>query len=262
MEKNNNCDQPLDGVGQEIWSYLIKNWSTNVTELPRLELLAILIGVRAVQFVITQLEFENVPITVWSDSKFALHWIKNHSRLLLVSIQNRMEEIRKTKASFRYIPSKDNLVDIATRGISPIRLRNCESWWKGPLWLSKKESKWPQWKYEFNEEYENEGISKSSTTMNTTKVIVDRKFRLVDANRFSTWSRLWRTTARVLKFMKIISKEKFTCLKDVSKKPLITTLDREPAMRVLITQAQLEEMTEKEIVKWKVYYHEIDHYWK
>ncbi|VBB34222.1 unnamed protein product [Acanthocheilonema viteae] len=62
--------------------------------------------------------------------------------------------------------------------------------------------------------------------------------------------------------MKIISKEKFTCLKDVSKKPLITTLDREPAMRVLITQAQLEEMTEKEIVKWKVYYHEIDHYWK
>ncbi|VBB34535.1 unnamed protein product, partial [Acanthocheilonema viteae] len=35
----------------------------------RLELLAILIGVRAVQFVINQLQFENVSITLWSDSK-------------------------------------------------------------------------------------------------------------------------------------------------------------------------------------------------
>lgn len=56
--------------------------------IPRLELLAVLIGVRAVQFVIKQMELENIDVTLWSDSKCALHWIKNHSRLLPKFVQN------------------------------------------------------------------------------------------------------------------------------------------------------------------------------
>ncbi|VDN01939.1 unnamed protein product, partial [Onchocerca ochengi] len=50
--------------------------------IPKAELLAILTGVRAVKFVIKQLDFENAKVTLWSDSRCALHWIQNQSRLL------------------------------------------------------------------------------------------------------------------------------------------------------------------------------------
>ncbi|VBB34816.1 unnamed protein product [Acanthocheilonema viteae] len=48
--------------------------------IPKLVLLAILIGVRALQFVIKQLELETTKVTLWSDSRCALHWIKNQTR--------------------------------------------------------------------------------------------------------------------------------------------------------------------------------------
>ncbi|EJW71152.1 pao retrotransposon peptidase, partial [Wuchereria bancrofti] len=67
------------------------------TSIPRLELLAILIGVRAVKFVKEQLEYQDAPIILWSDSRCALHWVWNHSQLLPKCIQNRVEEIRKAK---------------------------------------------------------------------------------------------------------------------------------------------------------------------
>uniref|UniRef100_A0A1I7VNN2 DUF1758 domain-containing protein n=1 Tax=Loa loa TaxID=7209 RepID=A0A1I7VNN2_LOALO len=59
--------------------------------IPKLELLAILIGVRATKFIIKQLEIEDVRVTLWSDSRCALQWIKNRSRLLLKFIQNRID---------------------------------------------------------------------------------------------------------------------------------------------------------------------------
>uniref|UniRef100_A0AAF5Q4M9 DUF5641 domain-containing protein n=1 Tax=Wuchereria bancrofti TaxID=6293 RepID=A0AAF5Q4M9_WUCBA len=83
--------------------------------VPRLELLSVLIGVRATQFVLKQLELKDVPVTLWSDSKCALFWIKNYSRLLPRFVQNRVEEIRKADFTFRYIPSAHNPVDVATR---------------------------------------------------------------------------------------------------------------------------------------------------
>ncbi|VDN54258.1 unnamed protein product [Dracunculus medinensis] len=83
--------------------------------IPKLELLAILIGVRAAQFVIKQLEFENAQVILWSDSRCALHWTQNHSRLLPRFIQNRVEEIRKAKFAYRYIRSECNIRSESSR---------------------------------------------------------------------------------------------------------------------------------------------------
>ncbi|VBB29654.1 unnamed protein product [Acanthocheilonema viteae] len=43
-------------------------------------------------------------------------------KLLPTFVQNRVEEIRKSKFLFRYIPSEHNPVDIATKGLSPKKL--------------------------------------------------------------------------------------------------------------------------------------------
>uniref|UniRef100_A0A8R1XPG9 DUF5641 domain-containing protein n=1 Tax=Onchocerca volvulus TaxID=6282 RepID=A0A8R1XPG9_ONCVO len=67
--------------------------------IPRLELLAMLIGVRAAQFVIRQLELEKIRTTL----------------------------------------CEHNPVDIATKGISPKELKSCNLWWKGPTWLKEEE---------------------------------------------------------------------------------------------------------------------------
>ncbi|VDN05276.1 unnamed protein product, partial [Onchocerca ochengi] len=40
--------------------------------IPKLELLAILVGVRATKFIVKQLETEDVRVTLWTDSQCAL----------------------------------------------------------------------------------------------------------------------------------------------------------------------------------------------
>lgn len=84
-----------------------------------MELLAILIGVRAAQFIKNRLEIKDLQIIHWSDSKCALHWIQNHLRLLPKFVQNRADEIRKANLLFRYIPNKHNPADVATKGTTP-----------------------------------------------------------------------------------------------------------------------------------------------
>ncbi|MCP9263590.1 Integrase core domain containing protein [Dirofilaria immitis] len=205
--------------------------------IPRLELLAIIVGVRAVHFVINQLNLEKVPVTLWSDSKCALHWIQNCSRLLPKFVQNRVEEIRKAKFLLRYIPSKYNPVDIATKGLSLAKLGNYETWWNGPSWLAKEETNWPQWEYNF------EG--------------------LIDASRFSKWSRLLRATALGVEIHKFHNKGKPSRLHSLSDvRSQLTVADLILANTVLIKQAQSEGITEEEINKWNLYYDERDGYWK
>ena len=36
---------------------------------------------------------------------------------------------------WRYVPTKDNPADCASRGLMPEQLVNYELWWKGPQWL-------------------------------------------------------------------------------------------------------------------------------
>ncbi|VIO86184.1 Uncharacterized protein BM_BM17910 [Brugia malayi] len=93
--------------------------------IPRLELLSVLIGVRAAQFVLKQLNLENNEVTLWTDSKCVLYWIQNYTKLLPRFVQNRIEEIRKSNFELKYIPSDQNPADIATKGVSPLKLQNC-----------------------------------------------------------------------------------------------------------------------------------------
>lgn len=219
--------------------------------IPRLELLAILIGVRMVQFVLKQKELEDVITILWSDSQCALHWVHNSSRLLPTFIQNRVEEIRKAKIHFRYIPSEQNPADIATKGISPNKLKGYDLWWKGPKWLTENESKWPQWKYNYNEDYQDEEI----VAHITEPIIINKHFGILDASRFSKWSRLIRTTGWVLKFIRLTMKREIPWLKMATKeKNILTTQDYELSEIVLFKQAQSEGVTKDEIIKWNLFY--------
>ena len=90
--------------------------------IPRLELLGVLIGVRALKFVEKELHLPVNSKVLWTDSQCVLHW-KQTAKPLPVFIANRIKETRASQGTcFKYVPSEHNPADIATRGQSPSEL--------------------------------------------------------------------------------------------------------------------------------------------
>ena len=107
--------------------------------IPRLELMAVLIGVRCVKFVKEQLKISVEGIDIWTDIQCVLKWLKSEK-----NVRIRVKEITSDKdITFHYITSKDNPADIATRGSDMQSLSCNQLWWHGPNWLKKPEKEWP-----------------------------------------------------------------------------------------------------------------------
>lgn len=62
--------------------------------IPRSKFLGMFMRVWAGRFIVSQLHLEDTEVTLWSDSKCALYSIRDHSRLVLRFMQNRVEEMR------------------------------------------------------------------------------------------------------------------------------------------------------------------------
>ena len=113
--------------------------------IPRLELMALLIGTRVTNFVTKELMLDISKTTILTDSQCVLHWVRS-CKPLPVFAQNRVNEIRQQKqVTFGYIPSESNPADLATRGLTVSELKESNLWWHGPTWLQLDEHCWPSW---------------------------------------------------------------------------------------------------------------------
>ena len=65
------------------------------TSLPRLELLAVLIGTRSINFT-QSLQLKIHRKTLWTDSQYVLHWLKS-KKILTPFFQRRIDEIQSSK---------------------------------------------------------------------------------------------------------------------------------------------------------------------
>ncbi|XP_062557755.1 uncharacterized protein LOC134222608 [Armigeres subalbatus] len=88
-----------------------------VLSIPRMELLAAVIGVRLMNTIIDGHTLRIDECTLWSDSKTVLAWINSDHRKYRQFVACRVGEIlTKTKqCQWRWIPSKDNVADDATK---------------------------------------------------------------------------------------------------------------------------------------------------
>ena len=94
----------------------------------RLELLAFLIGIGSLKFVLKELKLENTKTTVLTDSQCVLNSIKT-KKPLSVFVRNRLTEITREKnVEFHYIHTKENLVDLPSRGLSSNSLKRNKLW--------------------------------------------------------------------------------------------------------------------------------------
>ena len=194
--------------------------------IPRLELLAALIGVRCMKFVERELQIEIQQKHMWLDSKCVLHWIGS-KRTFAVFVENRLKEIRDDREiNFHYIASAENPADMASRGIQTEELQRNNLWWYGPEWLLSSCDNWPTWKLN---NIEDEALTDDTTELSTKNPMYEAKLIAgeacvkegdesavrtpldIDIHRFSTLTKLLRVTALALQF---ISKLRGTRSKD------------------------------------------------
>ena len=103
--------------------------------IPRLELMALLIGVHSLKFVSKEYGLESTQRIIWTDSQCVLNWLKN-KKTLSVFVKNRIAEITSEKnIEFRYISTKDNPAGLPSRGMISKELKQSILWWNGPEWL-------------------------------------------------------------------------------------------------------------------------------
>jgi len=175
----------------------------HAVSIPRLELMAAVVGLRLAESVGPTLRISKSQWTFWSDSMNVLYWIRGQSRKFKPFVANRVGEIQKSThpEQWRYVPTKQNPADHLTRGLSVSQLKDKECWWEGPPFLMLDNTEWPTNKLEVKERQDTEVRKQfrlQQDASNTfTSVTTENR---LEPTRYSSWRRLTRTLARVLRF--------------------------------------------------------------
>ena len=173
--------------------------------IPRLELMAAVAGLRLGEMVGQVLGIARNEWVFWSDSMDILYWIRGQSRKLKPFVANRVGEIQTltNPEQWRYVPTKMNPADLLTRGLSVSALTKEDKWWRGPVFLREDCTEWPETKIETMSGLDVE-VRKSYQAKKQTD---ERVFHSsvtedqLEPQRYSSWSRLTRISARVNCFL-------------------------------------------------------------
>lgn len=119
--------------------------------IPRLELMACVLGVRLSKYVTEALTLHDTPKYFWTDSTTVISWIQRND-VWGTFVGNRVKEICAfTKADqWSYVPGDCNPADLPSRGCSPSQFSELD-WWSGPVWLGGPKDKWPKLEIKSNE---------------------------------------------------------------------------------------------------------------
>ena len=165
--------------------------------VPRMELTAAVVSCKIGSMLFQELGYDVQTPTYWTDSTTVLKYINNEQARYQVYVANRVQTIRdKTEPEqWRYVPGKENPADDGSRGLDADKLNDYHRWIKGPEFLWKPESEWPE--YFVNQENDNnESISNEAITQEHHKTSILGRF-----NYFSQWPRLKRVVAWILRLI-------------------------------------------------------------
>lgn len=164
--------------------------------IPRLELLAALIGTRLHNSVIDSLPAHCMSY-FWSDSTTVLAWIRREEQWAPF-VRNRVTEIKQTTKSeqWNHVPGTHNPADLPSRGCSTKQLLETR-WWEGPDWLRQTENCWPEHEVRYDEELIIKEKLKGTTCsmLVTNNKSIDEMFKY-----FSKYEKNVRMIAWILRF--------------------------------------------------------------
>ena len=113
--------------------------------IPRLELMAAVLGVRLAETVSEKLEIPPSQHTLWTDSMDVIYWIQGHSRRLKPFVSNRVAEIQRKSdpAQWRHVPGEQSPADDVTGGLDLKNISAESRWFHGPAFLHEGKTSWP-----------------------------------------------------------------------------------------------------------------------
>jgi len=172
--------------------------------IPRLELLAAVLGMQVTESVSNVLEIPLRDAEFWTDSMDVLFWIRGQGRSWKTFVGNRIGEIQASTepSQWRHIPTKLNPADLISRGMAGGDLAEAELWWHGPKFLTQPPDEWPLKRVELRASSEGlveKKIDQAPTTFVSLHDALD-VWRLEPA-RFSDWGTLVRRQAWVRRFI-------------------------------------------------------------
>ena len=149
------------------------------------------------------LSIQRDSIFAWTDSRVVLGCLRGDSRRFRTFVGNRVSEVLELTPPnmWRHVSGKDNPADCASQGLYPAELADHHQWWQGPGWLRQPVTRWPA----TNEHSLVYNASEERTT-NPNLVVLHMSIQsqaLPLLPRISSYSRLIRVTAWILRFIYI-----------------------------------------------------------
>ena len=166
--------------------------------LPQLELCAAHLGSKLATVIIKSLASADVvfdSVTGWTDSRVVLSWLNDLPRRWTTFVANRVALIQDAVTMWMYVPTTHNPAYIASRGSSGHELSKHTLWWNGPEKLTTGSHTWPS-QPSLDSVVKLEQRKSASTVTTACKVTP-----LIDFERFSSLTRLIRTTPWVFRFV-------------------------------------------------------------
>ena len=153
--------------------------------IPNLELQAATNGAKLAKFVKEQHDITINSLKLWTDSTTVLYWIKTHNQRHWISIANSLNLILETTShlEWRYVPSKDNPVDDATRGYRASNMTSSSRSITGPAFLLSPSTDWP-----------NQPTLQQSTAVLTTDDTPMQPSPIIDFSCYSNWRKALKMT--------------------------------------------------------------------
>jgi hypothetical protein len=167
-----------------------------MTTIPRLELTAATVAVTVGWMMESELDIPIEHIAYHTDSTTVLHYINNERKRYPVFVSNRVRQIRdfSSPTQWKYVNTKENPADIASRGVDDSTISSLSTWLNGPKFLHEQDIHWPKQpdlSKTYPETFDEQSISTAQAT------VVEHQVKPVDVliQHYSSWFRLKKAVA-------------------------------------------------------------------
>ena len=171
-----------------------------LTTVPRLELTAATVAVKIAALLVEELKIKDLEVYFWVDNKVVLGYILNDRRRYRIYVANRVQLIESytSKSQWKYVDTKENPSDSASRGMSPRKTDKVDMYLNGPYFLRSQDTSWRDSQPEV-EMIEDDVEVKREKVVNAIQSTTDTVLQVLET-RVSNWHRMRRIVVWIMRF--------------------------------------------------------------